>query len=135
MSEVRSLEGKQILVIDDEIHITELIFDVLVSQGAAVDIANSGVDALDQIQKSNYDVIICDHRMPGLSGQRLYRLVESLSPELRQRFLFVTGDVVNAQTDRFFAESGVQYLLKPFRIQELVDAIDDLLSRTQPRNS
>jgi len=73
--------------------------------------------------------------MPGLSGQRLYRLVESLSPELRQRFLFVTGDVVNAQTDRFFAESGVQYLLKPFRIQELVDAIDDLLSRTQPRNS
>jgi len=135
LSEVRSLEGKQILVIDDEIHITELIFDVLVSQGAAVDIANSGVDALDQIQKSNYDVIICDHRMPGLSGQRLYRLVESLSPELRQRFLFVTGDVVNAQTDRFFAESGVQYLLKPFRIQELVDAIDDLLSRTQPRNS
>src|SRR5579883_671147 len=100
-SQGQSLRGKHVLVIDDEIHITELIFDVLARQGARIDLANSGVEALDQIKKKNYDAIICDQRMPGLSGQRLYRLVESLNPELRHRFLFVTGDVVNAQTKRF----------------------------------
>ena len=121
----------QILVIDDEIHITELIFDVLARQGARIDLANSGVEALDLIKKKNYDVIICDQRMPGVSGQRLYRLVESLNPELRHRFLFVTGDVVNAQTKRFFTQAGVRYIRKPFRIHELVDAIEGLLSRTQ----
>jgi len=134
-SEGQCLRGKQILVIDDEIHITELIFDVLSRQGARIDLANSGVEALEQIKKKNYDVIICDQRMPGVSGQRLYRLVESLNSDLRHRFLFVTGDVVNAQTKRFFAQVDVQYLRKPFRIQELVDAIESLLNRSQPLNS
>lgn len=135
VSQGQCLRGKQILVIDDEIHITELMFDVLARQGARIDLANSGVEALEQIKKKNYDVIICDQRMPGVNGQRLYRLVESLNPELRHRFLFVTGDVVNAQTRRFFTQAGVQYIRKPFRIHELVDAIEGLLSRSQPLGS
>ena len=134
-SESLCLRGKQILVIDDEIHITELIFDVLARQGARIDLANNGLEALEQIKKKNYDVIICDQRMPGVSGQRLYRLVESLNSELRHRFLFVTGDVVNTQTKRFFTQAGVQYIRKPFRIQELIDAIEGLLSRSQPLGS
>jgi signal transduction histidine kinase len=131
-SEGQCLRGKQILVIDDEIHITELIFDVLARQGARIDVVNSGVDGLEHIKNKNYDVIICDQRMPGLSGQRLYRLVESLNSQLRHRFLFVTGDVVNGQTTRFFTQAGVQYIRKPFRIQELVEAIEGLLSKAFP---
>jgi CheY-like chemotaxis protein len=131
----QSLRGKNILVIDDEIHITELIFDVLARQGARIDLANSGVEALNQIKKKDYDVIICDQRMPGISGQRLYRLVEALNPEMRSRFLFVTGDVVNTQTKKFFLQAGVQYIRKPFRIQDLVDAIEGILSRTQSQSS
>ena len=134
-SEGNSLRGKQILVIDDEIHITELISDVLVRQGARIDMANSGTEGFEHVKKKNYDVIICDQRMPGLSGQRLYRLVEALNPELRHRFLFATGDVVNSQTRKFFAQAGVQYIRKPFRIQELVEAIENVLNRTQPQNS
>jgi signal transduction histidine kinase len=131
----QSLEGKQILVIDDEIQITQLIFDILTRHGAKIDVANSGVEALELIKKNNYDIIICDQRMPGVSGQRLYRLVESLNPELRHRFLFVTGDVVNVQTKGFFAQAGVQFIRKPFRIQELIDTIEGLLSRSQPLGS
>ena len=134
-SEGLCLKGKQILVIDDEIHITELIFDVLTRQGARIDLAHSGMEALEQIQKKNYDVIICDQRMPGVSGQRLYRLVESWNADLRHRFLFVTGDVIGAQTGRFFAQVGVQYLRKPFRIHELLDAIEGLINRSQPLGS
>ncbi|HEY2384551.1 MAG TPA: ATP-binding protein [Terriglobia bacterium] len=134
-SQGTGLRGKQILVIDDEIHITELIFDVLARHGARVDLANSGVEALDHIKSKSYDVIICDQRMPGVSGQRLYRLAESLNPELRRRFLFVTGDVVSAETKRFFTQAGVQFIRKPFRIHELVDAIEGLLNRTQPLGS
>jgi DNA-binding response OmpR family regulator len=73
--------------------------------------------------------------MPGVSGQRLYKLVEALNPQLRNRFLFVTGDVVNAHTKRFLELAGVQYIRKPFRIQELLEAIECLLSRTQPLSS
>jgi signal transduction histidine kinase/ActR/RegA family two-component response regulator len=131
----QSLREKRVLVIDDEIHIAQLMFDVLVQQGARIDLANSGTEALDKIKNRSYDIIICDQRMPGLSGQRLYRLVESINPDLRNRFLFVTGDVVNAQTKRFFAQTGVRYIQKPFRIQELVEAIEGVLSRSQPLGS
>jgi CheY-like chemotaxis protein len=135
VSQGQSLREKQILVIDDEIHITELMFDVLVRHGAHVDLANSGSDALERIQKKMYDVIICDQRMPGVSGQRLFRLASAVNAELTHRFLFVTGDVVNAQTKRFFTESGVQFIRKPFRINELVESIEDVLSRTRPQDS
>ena len=73
--------------------------------------------------------------MPGISGQRLYRLVESLNSDLRNKFLFVTGDVVNTQTKRFLEQAGIQPLRKPFKIQELVEAIEGLLSRNQLQNS
>jgi CheY-like chemotaxis protein len=128
------LNGRQVLVIDDEIHITELIFDVLTRQGAGIDIVNSGAEAFEQIKTKSYDVIICDQRMPGVSGQRLYRLVESLNPALRNRFLFVTGDIVNAQTKRFFAQAGVSFIRKPFRIHELLEAIDGVISRNLTHN-
>ena len=122
-------------MIDDEIHITELIFDVLARKGARIDLANSGADALNQIKNKEYDVVICDQRMPGINGQRLYRLVESLNADMRNKFLFVTGDVVNAQTKRFFAQAGVQYLRKPFKIQELVEATKEIINRNQLQNS
>src|SRR2546427_10540903 len=109
------LKGKQILVIDDEIHITELIFDVLTRQGARIDLAHSGMEALEQIKKKNYDVIICDQRMPGVSGQRLYRLVETGSADLRHRFLFVRGEVVGAPTRRLFPQVCGQYRPGQFR--------------------
>ncbi len=130
-----SLRGKSILVIDDEVHITELISDVLVRYGAEIEVAGSGVKALERLKDGSYDVVVCDQRMPGLSGQRLYRLVESLNPKLQHRFLFVTGDVVNAQTRRFFTQEGVQYIRKPFRIQDLVDAIEGVLTENQLQGS
>jgi signal transduction histidine kinase/ActR/RegA family two-component response regulator len=133
--EGKLLRDKSILVIDDEAHITELMFDVLARHGARVELASSGMEGLEHLKQKTYDVIVCDQRMPGLSGQRLYRLVESLNPELQHRFLFVTGDVVNPQTKQFFMQVGVQFLRKPFRIQDLVDAIEKVLIRNQPQGS
>jgi len=47
-------------------------------------------------------------------------------------FLFLTGDVITAGTRQFYAQSGAQYLRKPFRIQDLVEAVEGLLSRNLP---
>jgi CheY-like chemotaxis protein len=131
----QNLQDRSILVIDDEMHIRELMFDVLTQQGAQVDVAGSGMDALEMLKKKSYDVIVCDQRMPGISGQRLYRLTASLNPELQHRFLFVTGDVVNVQTKRFVTQAGVQFIRKPFRIQDLLEAIDIVANPCQLQSS
>ena len=129
----RSLRDKSIMVIDDEAHITELIYDVLSRYGAKVRIANSGSEAYETLRNNNFDVIICDQYMPGLSGQNLYRLVENSVPGMQRRFLFMTGDAGSGQTKQFFSQAGVQYLKKPFRIHDLLESIESLFNRNQPQ--
>ena len=121
------VRGKSIMVIDDEVTITELIDDLLSRYGAEVDFFNSGAQAFDQLCVKSYDAIVCDQRMPGVNGQSLYRMVESLDPEMARRFLFVTGDVLNERTRQFFASTGARYLRKPFRLDDLLRAIEGVL--------
>ena len=69
--------------------------------------------------------------MPGLSGQSLYRLLESGDPSAPGRFLFITGDVATSDNRQFYTQNGVHLLRKPFRIQELLESVDQLFSRNQ----
>ena len=122
-----SLQGKSIMVVDDEITITELVEDLLSRYGADVEFFNSGSDAFDKLCVQSYDAIICDQRMPGVNGQSLYRLVESLDPEQAKRFIFVTGDVLNDRTREFFAQTGARYLQKPFRLDDLLRSVETVV--------
>jgi len=129
------LRGKDVMVVDDEIHITEFVYDVLTRHGARVQISNSGSEAYEKMRNKHFDLIVCDQHMPGLSGQSLFRLIESGDPSAPDRFLFMTGDVVASDNRQFYAQNGVQLLRKPFRIQELLEAVDHLFNRNQPPGS
>jgi CheY-like chemotaxis protein len=131
----RLLQNKSVMVVDDEIRISELIYDVLIRHGANVQVAASSVDACERLAEREYDLIICDQMMPGLSGHSLFRLLKSENPERRSLFLFLAGDVITAEARQFYAQPDVQYLRKPFRIQDLVDAVEGLLSRSLPPGS
>jgi len=124
------LRGKDVMVVDDEVYVAEFVRDVLTRHGAQVQIANSGSEAYAKMRTKHFDLIVCDHRMPGLSGQSLYRLVESGDPGASERFLFITGDVIATDLRQFYAQNGVQFLRKPFRIQELLESVDRLFNRS-----
>ncbi|MEW6113058.1 MAG: response regulator [Thermodesulfobacteriota bacterium] len=67
---------KRILVVDDEIHICELYRSELEDEGYAVACANSGAQALDEIERDPPDLIVLDIQMPGMDGvEILERLV------------------------------------------------------------
>ena len=126
----RCLRGKDVMVVDDEVHITEFVYDVLSRHGARVQTANSGAEAYEKMRKKHFDLIVCDQHMPGLSGQSLYRLVERNEPSAPGRFLFVTGDVVSSNR-QFYAQNGAHFLRKPFRIQELLEAVETVFTRSR----
>jgi response regulator RpfG family c-di-GMP phosphodiesterase len=84
---------------------------------------------VEQIKAKQYDLLICDQWMPDLTGEGLYRCIESMNPALRDRFLFVTGDVLSEGIDEFLTQSGVQYIRKPFRMVELVAAAEEVVNR------
>ncbi len=123
-----ALRGKSIMVIDDEVTITDLIEDYLERFGAEVEFFNSGTEAFERLcSSSSYDAVVCDQRMPGVNGQSLYRMVESVNPDLASRFIFVTGDVLNDRTRRFFEQTGTAYLRKPFRLEDLLTAVEKVV--------
>jgi signal transduction histidine kinase len=131
----RCLRGKNVMVVDDEIHITDFVYDVLTRHGAHVQIANSGSEAYEKLRNKHFDLIICDQHMPGLSGQSLYRLIESGDSTAPKRFLFITGDVVASDSRQFYTQNSVQLLRKPFRIQELLESVDQLFNRNRQPGS
>jgi signal transduction histidine kinase len=120
------LKGKSVLVVDAEVYVRDLISDALGRVGAFVQVASSGSEAYDRLKTEDHDLIICDRRMPGLSGQGLYRLAQDLEPQNSRKFLFLTTDPVAADTRQFFSERGVHFLRKPFKVQELLEIIDRL---------
>ena len=122
-----SLSGKSIMVIDDEVTITELIDDYLGRFGAKVEFFHSGAEAFERLCAKSYDAVVCDQRMRGVNGQSLYRMVESVNPDLARRFIFVTGDVLNERTRQFFEQTNAIYLRKPFRLEDLLHSVQTVV--------
>ena len=62
------MKSPTILVVDDEEHIRLLFKEELEDEGYAVELASNGVEALEKLKRSNYDVIVLDIKMPGMDG-------------------------------------------------------------------
>jgi two-component system NtrC family sensor kinase len=121
--------GKKVLVIDDEEAILEMVRDTLSESGYEVDVARDGETGLNHLQKTPYDLTLCDWKMPGLSGQQVYERLHATNPALSERMIFITGDVINEKTEKFLADRKKLCLSKPFSIPEFRAAIGKALAR------
>jgi CheY-like chemotaxis protein len=66
--------------------------------------------------------------MPGLGGQKLYERVRSEDPSIARRFIFMTGDVINAQAEAFLKQHRRACLSKPFSVAEFRSALADVVA-------
>lgn len=121
--------GKRALVIDDEEWILELVRQILHKDGFEVDIASDGSVALDQVQRSRYELLVCDWKMPGLSGPQLFDRISEISPEAANRVIFMTGDVVSDSVQNFLKKHQKLCLAKPFSVDEFRQTIGDFIAR------
>jgi two-component system NtrC family sensor kinase len=115
--------GKRVLVIDDEESILQMVHEALVPRGYEVDVAPDGETALQHLKRKRYDVTLCDWKMPGLNGREVYERIRAQSPAQAERFIFITGDVVNDRTQKFFEERNRPCLPKPFSLRDFRGAI------------
>ena len=124
-----------VLVVEDEPTVARLIADVLEDEGMRVDVLMDGRAALDRAQREHYDLAICDMKMPGLDGQNFYKMLVRAGNPLRERFLFVTGDLIAAHTQRFLERYHLPYVAKPFRVEELSEKVKQVLAGKIPRET
>jgi signal transduction histidine kinase len=120
--------GKRALVIDDEEWILELVRQILKQDGFEVDVAPDGQAALKQVAGGNYELLVCDWKMPGLSGPQLYSRISDINPGAASRVIFMTGDVVNDSFQQFLKENDKSCLSKPFSVHEFRSTIGGFIA-------
>jgi CheY-like chemotaxis protein len=117
----------RVLVVEDEPTVGGLIADVLRDEGMRVDVLRDGESALDRADREDYDLVICDLKMPGMDGQKFFQSLGKRRNPLQGHVLFVTGDVVAPRTQEFLERHGLPYVAKPFRVEELSRAVRGML--------
>jgi len=110
-----------ILIVDDEVSVCEGL-EVLIDWNKAGfrvrDIAHDGDEALEKLNKMNYDVVITDIRMPGLSGLELIQVI-------RERYAAMKIIIISGYSDFNYAKQAIKfgvkgYLLKPIDREDLI---------------
>jgi CheY-like chemotaxis protein len=120
-------------LIEDEPSILEMQAAILTSVGATVVGVPTGQEALTQLQRRPFDLIVLDLKLPGgLTGEELFRQLQRNNPALVPRILFVTGDSASEHTRAFLEQSGRRFLLKPFSVEDYLHALRETLNAMRP---
>ena len=122
----------KLLLVDDDVELTELLSSLLTLEGFDVQIANNGLEALQKLDKS-YELVLLDVMMPKLNGLDTLKEIRKVS-NVAVMMLTAKGDDI----DRILGlELGADdYLPKPFNDRELVARIRAILRRSvSPSNN
>ena len=113
----------EIMIIDDDIHISDMLSEILQSRGYSVSRAYSGTEALLVLSGNKPDLILLDLMLPGLCG-------EELLPKIRDIPVIVVSAKADV-TDKvgLLLGGAVDYITKPFSIDELLARIQVQLRR------
>ena len=86
--------------------------------------AETGVQALALLQEREFLGVISDMRTPGgVDGADVYAWLVANRPVLAGKLIFITGDTVNEETAVTLRETGVPFIQKPFRVQQLIQMV------------
>lgn len=127
----RGIKMSKILLVDDDIELTDLLAEVLRLDSFEVEIANNGQDALDKLN-SSHQLVLLDVMMPVLNGIETLKKIRQTS-NVPVMMLTARGEEI----DRVLGlELGADdYLPKPFNDRELVARIKAILRRVSPSES
>jgi CheY-like chemotaxis protein len=117
----------RVLIVDDEPKLRATLVDVFVALGHQVEEAATGEEALAQIERSAFDVVTLDLRLPDIDGKVVWQRIVSRHPSLAGKIIFMTGDTMSPDTQRFLKEAGRPVLIKPLTIDRVSRLIDEIL--------
>ena len=114
------LDSPAVLIVEDEAALASAMAESFSDAGFLVDRAGDGEEAIARLEGGQYDLIISDLKMPRMDGIQLFAALREQYPEMAGRIMFVTGDVIGTEAERFLSDSGCRWLAKPFRLSELL---------------
>lgn len=119
----------RVLVVDDEPGLRRIL-DRILSRQYDVVTAGSGCEAQKILEANqDFDVILCDMLMPGMSGPEFYEWVQEGYPALGRRLAFITGGPTSL--GGLELSENVPYINKPFRSADILNTVNAILFRAR----
>ena len=131
-STVEPITGR-ILIVDDDPHFLRVLSRILSGENFAVTASSNPCEAIDLLRSSNFDLIICDLRMPDCDGLNLLQTVRSGGSETPVVILTAYGEV-DSYLEAMNA-GATEYLNKPIKSDELVQVVRNCLRKGNHRRN
>ncbi|MFN2529922.1 MAG: PAS domain S-box protein [Pyrinomonadaceae bacterium] len=120
------LDGRRILVVDDSSETTEMLSRLLQLEGATVETARSGAEALSVAADSHFDLVISDISMPEMDGYQLLHKLRALPDMSGVPTIALTGFGRRSDIERAHYEGFARHFTKPLDIDALLKAVTEL---------
>ena len=122
----------RILLAEDNVVNQKLAMRLLQQMGYRADLASNGLEAVDSVQRQTYDVVLMDVQMPELDGLDATRRICAQMPVgARPRIVAMTANAMQGDREMCLAAGMDDYITKPIRVNQLVDALDLATARKE----
>lgn len=118
----------RILVIDDERSIRNTLKDILEYEKYEVDLAEDGKKGLDLIRSNNYDIILCDIKMPEMDGIEVLQKIQILKPDVPVVMISGHGNIDTAVES--IKEGAYDFIEKPLDLNRLLITIRNAMDKS-----
>ena len=120
----------RILLAEDNVVNQKLALRLLQQMGYRADLASNGIEAVESVQRQTYDVVLMDVQMPELDGlDASRRICAQWGPQERPRIVAMTANAMQGDRDMCLAAGMDDYVTKPIRVEQLVEALHQVPAR------
>jgi DNA-binding NtrC family response regulator len=128
------MDSAVILIVDDERLYGDVVAQRLKQRGFAADGVSSGLDALKRLEETNtIEVVLLDLKMPLMDGIATLQLIKKGYPLVE--VVMLTGDATIDSAIEAMKSGAIDYLVKPFEIDQLIDKINTAAKRKSDREA
>jgi two-component system chemotaxis response regulator CheY len=128
------MAGRKIMIVEDSVSMRQLVVLALEKAGYEVIEAENGRDALKKAVACPVDMVITDLNMPGMDGIELIRSIKA-DPSYRYKpVVMLTTESAGAKKEEGKKAGASGWIVKPFRVEQLVKLVGMLFNTANPRN-
>jgi len=124
------MEERKVLVVDDEQDLCDILLFNLTAAGYTADTVYSAEEALEILKEKDFDLLLLDVMMPGMSGFELAKLLKANPRTSRLPVIFLTAKDSESDMLHGFDAGADDYVTKPFSVREVMARVKAVLNRS-----
>ncbi len=116
-----------ILLVEDEEVLRMLVVDVLEDEDHSIDEAIDGDEAIDLLQKNEYDLVLLDYMMPGKTGLELVQHIRQMDRNQDVKIMMLSAKSQQADKERVINAGANYFMAKPYSPIDLVKRVEEIV--------